>query len=153
TEFVSGSVASVLAEAHRLEESIIKRYTKQMLQAITFLHSKGFSNLNLKVSNMLVDNQGNVKLADYAAVQEISDLVHRVYRSNVEWMSSGDEKDKEGQQKRVDLQNLGLTLIEMATGSRDARAMPVDVSKEAKGFVDLCIKGYAIAGGILTRLF
>lgn len=146
TEFVAGgSVEGVLREADRLEESVIKRYTKQILQAISHLHGKGFFNLNIKVSNMLLDNQGNIKLCDYVATQELSDLEANVFRTNMDYFIHQDERSKEAQQRKTDIQSIGWSIIEMATGSKDQRALPESFSKEAKNFVDTCIKGYATA--------
>lgn len=145
TEFVAGgSVESVLREATRLDESVIKRYTKQVLQAISLLHSKGFFNLNIKVSNMLLDSQGNVKLCDFVATQELSDLVNGVFRTNMDYFLLQDERTKELQHKRHDIQNLGFAVVEMATGSRDPKLLPESFSKEARAFIEVCTKGSVI---------
>jgi serine/threonine protein kinase len=146
TEFLAGgSLEAVIKEANRLEESVIKRYTKQVLQAISLLHSKGFSNLNVKVSNMLLDNQGNIKLCDYVATQELSDLITNVFRTNMDYFLLQDERTKEAQHRKMDIQSLGWAIIEMATGSKDQRTLPESFSKEARGFVEFCIKGFVCA--------
>ena len=47
-----------------LQESIIQKYSKQILQGLQYLHSKNIIHKNLKSSNILVDSNGTIKISD-----------------------------------------------------------------------------------------
>ena len=47
-----------------LQESIIQKYSKQILQGLQYLHSKNIIHKNLKCSNILVDSNGTIKISD-----------------------------------------------------------------------------------------
>jgi serine/threonine protein kinase len=115
SEFMFGSVANVLKESGKLSEAIIKRYVKNVIQALSYLHNRGFCDVNLKVSNLLIDNSGNVKLADYAAAQEVSDLIQGISRKHVEYWMSTDEKNKQSQQKYAFLLSFTHDIVLTAT--------------------------------------
>ena len=58
-----------------LAESILRRYTSDMIAGLSFLHSKGYIHRDIKPSNLLLD-KSMVKLADFgctAAVKMSSD--------------------------------------------------------------------------------
>lgn len=59
---------------------------------------------DLKVTNMLLDNYGAIKLSDYIASQEISDLIHSVPRKNVSELLGPDTKLAALNQRFVSLQ-------------------------------------------------
>ncbi len=50
-------------------------YTKQILQGLEYLHKNGIMHRDIKGANILVDNTGLVKLADFGASKKIEDLV------------------------------------------------------------------------------
>ena len=54
---------------------MIKVYTKQILLGLEYLHQNGIMHRDIKGANILVDNTGLVKLADFGASKKIEDLV------------------------------------------------------------------------------
>ena len=50
-------------------------YTKQILLGLEYLHQNGIMHRDIKGANILVDNTGLVKLADFGASKKIEDLV------------------------------------------------------------------------------
>ena len=55
----------VFEEIPITKESHIKKFFKQILQAMSYLHSKKVYNINLKINNLLLDGNGIIKLRDY----------------------------------------------------------------------------------------
>jgi len=54
----AGTLRSFIKEFGNFDECIIQEYTKQILSCTQFLHSKGFSNLNIKCENLLICTSG-----------------------------------------------------------------------------------------------
>ena len=63
-----------LIDAGRFNEAIIKIYTRQILTGLEYLHSHGIMHRDIKGANILVDNTGLVKLADFGASKKIESL-------------------------------------------------------------------------------
>jgi cyclin-dependent kinase 12/13 len=43
----------------------VKCYMKQLLEGLNYCHNSGVLHRDLKASNLLIDNQGTLKLADF----------------------------------------------------------------------------------------
>lgn len=59
-----GSIKDFIHEFGGLAESIIRRYTNDIVSGLVYLHSKGIIHRDIKSSNLLVFN-GTIKLADF----------------------------------------------------------------------------------------
>ncbi|KAE8680652.1 hypothetical protein F3Y22_tig00111372pilonHSYRG00047 [Hibiscus syriacus] len=61
-----GSLADhVKRNGGRLMESDVKRFVKSILRGLNFVHSKGFVHCDVKLQNVLLFGNGDVKLADF----------------------------------------------------------------------------------------
>ena len=69
-EFVTGGSLDKLLHKmpdSRLPDTVVRAYTRQLLQALVFLHSKGIAHRSLCLKNVMVSqNMGLVKLRDFA---------------------------------------------------------------------------------------
>lgn len=75
-EFVpGGSIASLLARFGPFQEGVIRMYTRQILLGLDYLHQNRHMHRDIKGANILVDNNGVVKLADFGASKKIESLV------------------------------------------------------------------------------
>lgn len=71
-EFVpGGSIKSLLDKFMQFDERLVKIYTRQMLEGLSYLHDKGIIHRDLKCANVLVDNTGTIKLSDFGASKRI----------------------------------------------------------------------------------
>jgi serine/threonine protein kinase len=66
-----GSIASVIKKFSSLNENVIRRYTKQILMGLEYLHSHQIIHRDIKGANILVDNKGVIKLADFGASRKL----------------------------------------------------------------------------------
>ena len=60
-----GELYSWLKDVGPFSEEICRFYFKQMLKAIHYSHSNNIVHLDLKPENILLDNNWNIKIADY----------------------------------------------------------------------------------------
>lgn len=65
---------SITTVAGRFNESVIKIYTRQILIGLEYLHGNNIMHRDIKGANILVDNTGLVKLADFGASRKIENL-------------------------------------------------------------------------------
>ncbi|GFZ02955.1 NPK1-related protein kinase 2 [Actinidia rufa] len=74
-EFVpGGSISSLLGKFGSFPESVIRMYTKQLLLGLDYLHKNGIMHRDIKGANILVDNKGCIKLADFGASKQVVEL-------------------------------------------------------------------------------
>jgi mitogen-activated protein kinase kinase kinase len=133
-EFVpGGSIASLLAKFGSFTESVIRVYTKQILLGLEFLHTHQIMHRDIKGANILVDNSGVVKLADFGASKKIEDLVTvdsgcKSIKGTPYWMAP-EVITQTGHGRQADIWSVGCTVIEMATGKPPwSQHFPVPVS-------------------------
>lgn len=58
------SIENLVKKFGTFDEKIIRIYTKQILDGLEYLHSKGIIHQNLKLSNILVDANGTIRISD-----------------------------------------------------------------------------------------
>ncbi|KAL6784426.1 hypothetical protein ACKKBF_B01735 [Auxenochlorella protothecoides x Auxenochlorella symbiontica] len=161
-EFVpGGSIASLLAKFGHFRETVVKVYTRQILLGLEYLHAHGIIHRDIKGANILVDNTGLVKLADFGASKKIEDLVtidsgFKSMKGTPYWMAPEIIKQS-GHGRQADIWSVACTVIEMATGrppwsglgsqvaamfhiasSKGPPPIPEHLSAECKDFLYLC---------------
>ncbi|KAK3027221.1 hypothetical protein RJ639_041639, partial [Escallonia herrerae] len=74
-EFVpGGSISSLLGKFGSFPESVIRMYAKQLLLGLEYLHKNGIMHRDIKGANILVDNKGCIRLADFGASKKVVEL-------------------------------------------------------------------------------
>ena len=120
-EYVSGgSIHSLLQRFGSFGESVIRVYTRQILLGLEYLHRHQIMHRDIKGANILVDNQGCVKLADFGASKRLAEIVtvdgvHKSIRGTPYWMAPEVIKQT-GHGRQADIWSVGCTILEMATG-------------------------------------
>ena len=67
-----GSLAQLLQHFGCFNESTVKRYTKDMLKGLEFLHQQEIMHRDLKPGNVLVCSDGTCKLADFGTCASLA---------------------------------------------------------------------------------
>ncbi|CAI6265008.1 unnamed protein product [Periconia digitata] len=120
-----GSVATMLVNYGPLGESLIQNFVRQILQGLSYLHSRDIIHRDIKGANILVDNKGSVKISDFGISKrvETSTLVNgkkdnqRVsLQGSVFWMAP-EVVRQTAYTRKADIWSLGCLIVEMFTGS------------------------------------
>ncbi|PIN22258.1 MEKK [Handroanthus impetiginosus] len=171
-EYVSGgSIHKILQEYGKLEESVIRSYTKQILLGLAYLHATKTVHRDIKGANLLVDPNGRVKLADFGMAKHITGQSCPLsFKGSPYWMAPEVIRNSNGCSLAVDIWSLGCTVLEMATSkppwsqyegvaamfkignSKDLPTIPDHLSREGKDFVELCLRRNPLERPTAARL-
>ncbi|KAB5529318.1 hypothetical protein DKX38_019399 [Salix brachista] len=119
-EFVpGGSISSLLGKFGSFPEPVIRAYTKQLLLGLEYLHNNGIMHRDIKGANILVDNKGCIKLADFGASKQVVEVATvsgaKSMKGTPYWMAP-EVILQTGHGFSADIWSVGCTVIEMATG-------------------------------------
>lgn len=71
-EYVSGgSIHKLLDEYGPFKEPVIRSYTRQILSGLAYLHARNTVHRDIKGANILVDPNGEIKLADFGMAKHV----------------------------------------------------------------------------------
>ena len=156
-----GSVAAMLNSYGKLKEPLIRNFVRQILDGLSYLHSKDIIHRDIKGANVLVDNKGNIKISDFGISKrvEVSNLGNPMKHNNrtslqgsVFWMAPEVVKQT-SYTRKADIWSLGCLIVEMFTGEhpfpncnqlqaifqigqKAKPAIPQEASEEAKAFLE-----------------
>lgn len=124
------SLQSYMKNSGFLPEDVVKKFLKQILKGLHFLHTQGLIHGNLNSSKIVVTGEGKVKIFDYGMLQ----TVFNEYSSPESRM--GKELDESN-----DIWCLGVIVVEMLIGEPK---LAKDIggglfSAEIQDFVNICM--------------
>lgn len=112
-----GDFTTILSHYRRLDENIARFYISETILALEYLHSLNIVYRDLKPSNLLIDKDGHIKLADFSLAKE------NVTQNNPAMSFCGTPAylppeliNNVGAYKPADIYCIGVNLFEMLTG-------------------------------------
>ncbi|KAL3689563.1 hypothetical protein R1sor_015872 [Riccia sorocarpa] len=104
----------------------VKEFTRQILDALVYVHSKKIVHRDVKCDNIMVDDSDNCKLVDFGVAKQLlcSGDQAKTQVGSTRWMAPEiirpfrrpDGKMITGYSRPADIWSLGCTVLEMCTG-------------------------------------
>ena len=66
-----GDLLQYVKRRKKLDEPLAKFLFRQVIVGIGYLHKKGIIHRDIKLENILIDNEGCIKIADFGISKEI----------------------------------------------------------------------------------
>lgn len=123
-EFVEGTTLEKLAAAVRIPLDKVLDYAGQVLEALSYAHSRGVIHRDIKPANIMITTHGLVKLMDFGIAKSTEDMQLTrpgTTMGSVYYMSPEQVRGA-AIDARSDLYSFGVTLYEMLTGHKPFQA-------------------------------
>lgn len=133
-----GELFTHLFKRERFNESEVKFYTGEITLALEHLHKLGIIYRDIKLENILLDQEGHICLCDFGLSKEftVSNNEKRTYSfcGTIEYMAPELIQGEQGHGFAVDWWSLGVLTYELLTGAspftvEGEKNIPSDISK------------------------
>lgn len=112
------SIASVISNFGALNEKVVRAYTRQILSGLDYLHKHCIVHRDVKCANVLLDSDGNVKVADFGASKNLSQINgdgHQMSMKGTPFFMAPEVVLQQDVGRQSDLWSVGCCVVEMGT--------------------------------------
>ncbi|CAF3336885.1 unnamed protein product [Rotaria socialis] len=119
----NGTIENMLISFGPFHNDVLKKYTRQIVEGVFYLHQNGVVHRDIKGKNVMLDFDGNIKLIDFGCAKRLKKnqnthsmrQILKSMKGTANWMAP-EVIAETGHGKKADIWSIGCTLCEMATG-------------------------------------
>ncbi|CAL5187881.1 unnamed protein product [Lathyrus oleraceus] len=161
-EYANGGTLNDQLKNHdgKLPEKLVRHCTRSVVEGLKYIHENGFVHCDLKPPNILVFENGNVKISDFGLAKEMGvEEVKKIQCRGTPMFMSPESLMDGVYNSPVDIWALGCTVVEILTGEpawnidydadmltllvrigvqEEVPLIPEEISEEAKDFLEKC---------------
>lgn len=160
-EYVGGGSMSTLLrnpDCGPIRGETLRRYCRQLLEAVSYLHSQGIVHNDIKPSLVFFDSGGFIKLGGFSIIKRLADL-HRAMNTHMKASSVAQTPEEEAGPgvglgawlpgtmdmrggKKGDILKVGMLVLCLAVGKIDVGyppSIPPDLPGDLRDFLNKCL--------------
>ncbi|KAK6183407.1 hypothetical protein SNE40_010896 [Patella caerulea] len=108
-----GSVRDLINEIGGIQEPLVRKYSRQVLQGLSYLHKNNIVHRDIKADNIFRDAHDNVKLGEFGAAKRLSAaILEMTVVGTPHWMAP-EVINSKGYGREADIWSFGGTIVEM----------------------------------------
>ncbi|KAJ8030429.1 Testis-specific serine/threonine-protein kinase 2 [Holothuria leucospilota] len=113
-----GTLGLFIRNSKKLHTDVAKKLANQLTDAITYLHTMNIAHCDIKSDNVLLDEQRNVKLADFGFAEDVrmASLKAIVWKGSPSFSSPEKLRGEVTNLLTGDVWSLGVVVFHMVTG-------------------------------------
>lgn len=115
-EYMGGGSIRELIQVKVMQEQKVAIVLQQVLHALEFLHKGRKIHRDIKAANILLNDNGDVKLADFGVASSLESRNKAFTFVGTPFWMAPEIITENGYDEKCDIWSLGITAIEMATG-------------------------------------
>lgn len=130
-EYVEGIDLSTTAKVKQLDHAAKIDIIIQVLKALSYAHQNNVIHRDIKPDNILIDNNGNVKILDFGIAQFYDDHHHAIEKTvsgtvmgTYNYMSPEQRESADNVTEQSDLFSVGVLMYELFTGKLPTGRFP-----------------------------
>ncbi|SCU93082.1 LAMI_0E13146g1_1 [Lachancea mirantina] len=118
-EYCAGGSLRTLLRPGKIDEHYIGVIVREVLVALLYIHKDNVIHRDIKAANVLIMNDGRVKLCDFGVAAQLSQskLRRQTMAGTPYWMAPEVIMEGVYYDTKVDIWSLGITAFEIATGN------------------------------------
>ena len=118
-EYCAGGSLRSLLRPGKIDEKYIGVIMRELLIALSFIHKDNIIHRDIKAANVLISNDGSVKLCDFGVAAQLNQASNRrqTMAGTPYWMAPEVIMDGVYYDTKADIWSLGITAYEIATGN------------------------------------
>ena len=126
-QYIEGySLRDIIERRGKIDERTVLEYTKQICSALSEIHSKRILHLDMKPSNVLIDEDNNVQIIDFGISKQYDESAHETSDTPLGVSAGYSPIEQYGTIKSflpsTDIYSLGATMYKMLTGETPIEA-------------------------------
>jgi len=118
-EYCAGGSLRSLLRPGKIEEKYLGVIMRELLIALSFIHKDNIIHRDIKAANVLISNDGSVKLCDFGVAAQLNQASNRrqTMAGTPYWMAPEVIMEGVYYDTKADIWSLGITAYEVATGN------------------------------------